>query len=171
MSSNLPSDRLSPDLQMASLDINCLKEAFALFDCNRDGEITVEELGKVMRTHGFDPTEEDLRDMIGNVDMNANGAIDFNEFLEMMVNRRGASNVDDDVVHAFKVFDRDGDGLISEEELRLTMTNLGESLTEEEVRFMISEADVDGDGKINLQEFSRLMAQNWGAGTSQSKGV
>ena len=42
-----------------------------------------------MRTHGFDPTEEDLRDMIQNVDTNANGAIDFNEFIDMMVKRGG----------------------------------------------------------------------------------
>jgi Ca2+-binding EF-hand superfamily protein len=27
--------------------LDCLKEAFALFDSDRDGEITVEELGKV----------------------------------------------------------------------------------------------------------------------------
>ena len=127
-----------------------------------------------MQTHGFDPTEEDLKDMIRNVDTNANGAIDFNEFIEMMVKGRGHS-VEDDVVHAFKVFDRDGDGLISEEELRLTMTNLGEALTEAEVRHMIAEADMDGDGKINFAEFSRLMAHNSGPGaganSGQSKGV
>merc|ERR1711872_1126398 len=168
-------ERLSPDRQITMQDIDCLKEAFKLFDCDRDGEITVEELGKVMRTHGFDPTEEDLRDMIRNVDTNANGAIDFNEFIDMMV-KRGAS-IEDDVVHAFKVFDRDGDGLISEEELRLTMNNLGEALTEAEVRHMIAEADLDGDGKINLAEFSRLMAHNSGPGGGasatggQSKGV
>merc|ERR1719410_531367 len=168
-------ERLSPDRQVTVQDIDCLKEAFKLFDCDRDGEITVEELGKVMRTHGFDPTEEDLRDMIRNVDTNANGAIDFNEFIDMMVKRRDC--LEDDVAHAFKVFDRDGDGLISEEELRLTMTNLGEALTEAEVRHMIAEADMDGDGKINFAEFSRLMAHNSGPGGGasatggQSKGV
>ena len=124
-----------------------------------------------MRTHGFHPTEEELRDMIRNVDTNANGAIDFNEFIEMMVKRD--SRIEDDVAHAFKVFDRDGDGLISEEELRLTMNNLGEPLTEAEVKSMIAEADLDGDGKINFQEFSRLMANSSGAssGSHQSKGV
>jgi Ca2+-binding EF-hand superfamily protein len=73
------------------------------------------------------------------------------------------------------VFDRDGDGLISEEELRLTMNNLGEPLTEDEVKSMIAEADLDGDGKINFQEFSRLMANSGGGvgggSSSQSKGV
>ncbi len=49
------------------------------------------------------------------------------------------------------MFDRDGDGLISEEELRLTMNNLGEPLTDSEVRSMIEEADLDGDGLINFQ--------------------
>merc|ERR1712117_627417 len=73
--------------------------------------------------------------MIRNVDKNSNGAIDFNEFIEMMV-RRDA-----------KV----------EEELRLTMNNLGEPLTDHEVRSMIEEADLDGDGRINFQEFARLM--------------
>merc|ERR1739844_239656 len=149
-------ERLSPDRQITMQDIDCLKEAFKLFDCDRDGVITVEELGKVMRTHGFDPTEEDLRDMIRNVDTNANGAIDFNEFIDMMVKRRDC--IEDDVVHAFKVFDRDNDGLISAEELRLTMNNLGEPLTEAEVKAMIAEADTDGDGKIIFEEFKNLMA-------------
>ena len=42
-------ERLSPDRQLSRQDIECLKEAFKLFDCDRDGEITVEELGKVIR--------------------------------------------------------------------------------------------------------------------------
>ena len=62
-------------------------------------------------------------------------------------------------MHAFRVFDRDGDGLISAEELKLTMNNLGEPLTDYEVRSMIEAADLDGDGRINFDEFARLMQQ------------
>ena len=42
-------ERLSPDRQITAQDIDCLKEAFALFDSDRDGEITVKELGKVRK--------------------------------------------------------------------------------------------------------------------------
>ena len=45
-------ERLSPDRQLSRQDIDCLKEAFKLFDCDRDGVITVDELGKVTTDHG-----------------------------------------------------------------------------------------------------------------------
>ena len=127
---------------------------------------------QVMRAHGFKPTEDELHEMIRNVDTNANGAIDFNEFIAMMVKR--GPNTEDDVAHAFKVFDRDGDGLISADEIRETMNNLGEDLTEAEVKAMIAEADIDGDGLIDFTEFSKLMKNSFGFGNSEAlvgKGV
>ena len=66
-------------------------------------------------------------------------------------------NQEEDIREAFKVFDRDGNGLISAAELRHVMTNLGEKLTDEEVDEMIKEADIDGDGHINYEEFVRMM--------------
>ena len=62
-----------------------------------------------------------------------------------------------EIVGSCKVFDRDSDGLITKEELMITMNNLGEPLSEEEVITMIEEADLDGDGKINFVEFQKLM--------------
>ena len=37
----------SLDRQITTQDIDCLREAFALFDANRKDEITTQELGKV----------------------------------------------------------------------------------------------------------------------------
>lgn len=47
----------------------------------------------------------------------------------------------EEILEAFRVFDRDGNGLISAAELRHIMTSLGEKLTDEEVDEMIREAD------------------------------
>eukprot|EP00434_Breviolum_minutum_P036116 symbB.v1.2.031988.t1/scaffold3776.1/size50502/3 len=67
------------------------------------------------------------------------------------------TDTEEELIEAFKVFDRDRDGFISGGELRASMTNLGERLNDAEVDEMIKEADLDGDGLINYDEFVRMM--------------
>ena len=60
-----------------------------------------------MNLHGLFPTEEELKEMIQMVDRNSNGTIDYEEFVEMMlditkVNPDGAN----DIEQAFKIFDK-----------------------------------------------------------------
>jgi len=52
---------------------------------------------------------------------------------------------------AFKVFDRDGNGLITQAELKFTMDHLGNNVSMKEVAEMIADADEDGDGQINFE--------------------
>lgn len=99
--------------------------------------------------------------MINEVDADGSGTIDFPEFLSLMARKMKDTDTEEELVEAFKVFDRDGNGLISAAELRHVMTNLGEKLTDEEVDEMIREADVDGDGHINYEEFVRMMMAKW----------
>jgi calmodulin len=44
------------------------KGAFNLFDTDGDGAIATKQLGAVMKKMGRNPTEEELRDMINEVD-------------------------------------------------------------------------------------------------------
>merc|ERR1711933_625937 len=85
------------------------------------------------------------------------GTIDFPEFLSLMARCHQDTDTEEELIEAFKVFDRDGNGFISAAEVRHVMTNLGEKLTDEEVDEMIREADVDGDGQINYEEFVKMM--------------
>jgi calmodulin len=75
----------------------------------------------------------------------------------MMARKMKDTGSAEEIMEAFKVFDKDGNGFISAAELRHIMTNLGEKLTDEEVDEMIREADVDGDGQINYEEFVDMM--------------
>jgi hypothetical protein len=65
--------------------------------------------------------------------------------------------VNEKLIEAFKVFDRDGNGFVSAAELRHVMKNLGEKLTDEEVAEMARQADVDGDGRIEYDEFVKML--------------
>merc|ERR1712025_678246 len=57
------------------------REIFSFFDRDGGGTITSVELGQVMRTFGWNPTEGDLQEMIGEIDQDGNGCITFNEFV------------------------------------------------------------------------------------------
>ena len=50
--------------------------------------------------------------MLNEVDTDGNGSIDFNEFLSLMARKMKDANENEEMVEAFKVFDRDGNGLI-----------------------------------------------------------
>ena len=93
----------------------------------------------------------------GEVDIDGNGTIDFKEFLGLMARKMRDTDTEEELIEAFKVFDRDGNGLISANELQHVMSSLGENVTEEEVEEMIKEADLDGDGYINYEEFVRMI--------------
>ena len=45
---------------------------------------------------------------------------------------------------AFSLFDKDGDGTITNKELGTVMRSLGQNPSEEELKAMITEVDVDG---------------------------
>jgi calmodulin len=110
-----------------------------------------------MRSLGANPTEAELHDMINEIDADGNGTVDFPEFLTLMARKMKDVDSEEEIIEAFKVFDKEGNGFISAAELRHIMTNLGEKLTDEEADEMIREADVDGDGMINYVDFVKMM--------------
>lgn len=64
---------------------------------------------------------------------------------------------------AFQVFDVDGSGTISPEEIYKLMASLGENLSEEEIKSMVKEVDKNGDGSIDcmilLSKFSSNLSR------------
>ena len=95
--------------------------------------------------------------MINEVDADGSGTIDFPEFLKMMANKIKDENSEEEIREAFQVFDKDGNGVVTPNELRNVLHHIGEKLTDEEIDEMINEADMDGDGTINYEEFVLMM--------------
>lgn len=145
-------EQLSPE-QVAEF-----KEAFSKFDKDGNGSINTQELGAVMQALGKDLSEAELKEFISKVDTDADGVISFPEFLEEMVRGMKAWGKKQDLQEAFRVFDVDGNGYISVDELKQVMAKLGEELSQEVLEAMIHEADVDQDGQVNYEEFVRILS-------------
>lgn len=76
------------------------------------------------------------------------------EFLNLMSQRVGDTDTEQELISAFKVFDQDGSGTISTEELRNVLRSLGENLTDAELDEMVKMADKNGDGHIDCECYS-----------------
>jgi Ca2+-binding EF-hand superfamily protein len=115
--------------------------------------IKVSELGEVMRYIGFSPDEVEIQDLLEELQIPKHSCLDFEQFLRFV----GKKFNDLQMRHVFRVFDQDGDGVISIHELRSLVERLGEKLNDTELMAMIKEADVDGDDLINFDDFSKIM--------------
>ncbi|CAA7388789.1 unnamed protein product [Spirodela intermedia] len=143
-----------------------VSELFCVFDRDGDGKITKEELELVLGRLGKSdpPTEEELSMMMAEVDRDGDGCISLEEFgvLAPVLPSSGwgaaASLGHDDLREAFGIFDADGDGNISAEELLGVFLTLGDDrCTLDDCRGMIRGVDSRGDGYVCFDDFVRMM--------------
>jgi calcium-binding protein CML len=147
-----------------------MKRVFATYDENGDGYICKSELEKFMRKLDVDVSEEEISYMIDSVDVNRDGCVDFEEFLELHASLAeraegcGAEQHDEDaeLLEAFQVFDRNQDGFISETELQFVLRNLGinPGVKVQDCQRMISAVDRNNDGQVDFSEFQQLMSSS-----------
>ncbi|CAL4073791.1 unnamed protein product, partial [Meganyctiphanes norvegica] len=133
------------------------KNSFSMIDKNNDGTITTKDMGTFFDCLGENPTEAELQGILGRVDADGNGTVDFPEFLMALAKHvedtNSLSASEEDMKQAFMGLDTDGDGFIS----RFEFKEMINSLTDEEKKQILQEGDSDGDGKISYDEFVTLL--------------
>ncbi|XP_019338780.1 centrin-3 isoform X3 [Alligator mississippiensis] len=124
-----------------------IKDAFELFDADKDKAIDYHELKVAMRALGFDVKKADVLKILKDYDREATGKITFEDFNEVVTDWILDRDPQEEILKAFKLFDDDDSGKISLRNLRRVARELGENMTDEELRAMIEEFDKDGDGE------------------------
>lgn len=141
--------------QLTSEEFRIMRTAFDIFDKNNNNEIDQDEFGSLIRAIGFNPSNREIEETLKKFDKNGDGVIDFQEFISMAKHFEGCSrdDMEQTLRQAFRVFDRDGNGYISVDELRYVVTTFGEILTEQEAEELIAMFDTNRDGKLEYEEF------------------
>ena len=146
--------------QLTEEQISVFREVFSLYDEECDETIHTKSLGIVLQSLGQNLNKDELKAITHEVDPNGHGVINFHQFLVLMarhLKEEAAESRDGEeeekLREAFRIFDHDDSGFISEADLRHLMTKLGENLTDEEISEMVSQADKDHDGQVSYAEF------------------
>ena len=129
------------------------RNAFAVYDKDGDGKITVSELAGVMKTLRPSCPMEEITALMTELDHDHNGIIDFREFCLSIIEKRQDPYPEHELRESFSSCDKNGDGHISVLELRLTMEMLGQPMTEKETIEVMKIYDKNGDGEMDYPEF------------------
>ena len=123
------------------------KEAFDMFDKNKKGTISASDITKIMKNFGYPISRKEVEAMIAEMDTSGNGELDFEEFVTFMQKQTQIieESDEDQVLKAFKSFDKDHDGKITMYEFRYILSQLGDMFTDEECDTLFKECDLDNE--------------------------
>ncbi|QSL65787.1 hypothetical protein MERGE_000065 [Pneumocystis wakefieldiae] len=134
-----------------------IKEAFELFDSDKDGAIDYHGLKIAMRALGFDAEKGEVLGILRENGKNGRGVIVYEDFVRIMTEKILERDPLDEIKRAYALFADEQTGKINVRNLRRIAKELGENIDDEELMAMIDEFDLDQDGEINEQEFINIM--------------
>ncbi|KAK4352616.1 hypothetical protein RND71_028134 [Anisodus tanguticus] len=146
---------------MSTLNDKHIQRMFDKLDEDGDGLVSLDELKGLLDKIGACTGLDKLQSLVGKTSLNY---IDFLFFYEAMVKKnneekRSQEDNIDDLVEAFKVFDLNGDGFISCEELQKVLSRLGlwDEKEGSDCKNMIHMYDTNLDGVLDFEEFKNMM--------------
>ncbi|KAK9945911.1 hypothetical protein M0R45_011401 [Rubus argutus] len=157
------------------LNSSDLRRIFAELDKNGDGQVSLEELNWLLERIGVQFSLQELESLVGKPGLDLNEFLFFYKSISVPqsndVEDGSGTNIDEeavdheddsDLVKAFNVFDINGDGFISSEELESVLRRLGamEENSKRDCRSMIHVYDTNLDGMLDFQEFKHMMLHN-----------
>jgi len=158
-----------PAEEISEIDKERIDNVFSGFDTEKDDNVTVEELKTVLRSLMLMPKDEKEDDantelvnsIAQQIDMDNNGEISKQEFINFYVNHIQASSmsrsIDEKADDLFHQFDESGDGEITIGELNQTLNAFNFDFSVDETGELISELDRQGNGTVGKEEFRQLL--------------
>jgi len=139
-------------MSLSAEELKEYKQAFNFSDKDKDGKIGANEIGVVMRAVGMMPNEHDLKAIN---DKQGGKPIDFDGFIRIC-SESTRKIVSEDVLKAFKKFDKDRQGVLSVHDVKHALLTLGEKFSDAEV---LEFTTLAGGDKIVYKDFVNAMAQ------------
>jgi len=142
-----------------SQHIQEFRDAFQYFDTDMDGLISPYDVEKGLVKFER-PVPADLLVHLREADVDGVGVLDYTAFIAVCLGATDLCKGKAAVNLAFAHFDRDGDGLISREEVAACLSGkeVSGGLSPEEVVELVREVDQDNKGGISLKDLSNTMA-------------
>merc|ERR1711920_860707 len=136
-----------------------LRNTFTSLDQNGDGLLTAKEMRTGMQKAGL-TNIPNLEKIFEEMDIDGSGIIDYTEFIAACLDKE--TYMQEDVCwSAFRVFDKNGDGKISQQELSAILSDESvQQVAGDSLKVILQSNDLNSDGFIDFQEFMAMMRKD-----------
>ncbi|EAR99827.2 calcium-dependent kinase (macronuclear) [Tetrahymena thermophila SB210] len=143
--------------QISQFERSSVAQLFQKLDTNHTGSLSKEEIAQVCKLQfGQQLTESQINDIFEELDIDKSGNISYNEFITIVSNKQELL-CEENVAKAFKYFDKDNSGFITQDELKRSLGYSLISKNEKVWEEFMSKCDLNGDNKISFDEFKILV--------------
>ena len=134
-----------------------LQDVFRKFDKDGSGFLDLAELQQVLQSTGRQYTDAELQKAIDNISGVENGhGLTFDQFSQLVALQM-SSDWQERIRARFELFDHDGSGGISHDELAACIRGLDKLITTGEIEDMMKKCDADGNGLLSYEEFVAMV--------------
>ena len=133
------------------------REVFTSYGQEDKNRISTKDLVTVIRSLGKIPSDGEVIKMIKNIEADEKGFVEFHEFLSMIQTMKDYDECEDEVIEAFKVFDKENSGMVSMAELQEALTTLGEKMSEDEVKDLFQKSEFNENGQIHYRSMCQAV--------------
>ncbi|KAK7076782.1 hypothetical protein SK128_022531 [Halocaridina rubra] len=140
--------------------IETLRKAFDSFDTEQLGYITTDTVGVILKMMGIKISKMELEEIIAETDEDGSGQLEFEEFVQLSAKfliEEDQEALKKELKEAFRIYDKEGVGYITNDILRDILREIDPTLTEDQVDCIVEEVDADGSGTMDFQEFMEMM--------------
>ena len=145
---------MSSNEQLSKEKENKLKDIFYLVDQDKDNKIDTNEVGVTLRALGIYLSQEDISQITKEIYPSWCGKVTYEQFKDLYITKLSTNKKVNDLVKAFKSFDKENKGVINLNELKHGLTVLGEPLSDYEIELLMEEANCDENGNVDYIKLS-----------------
>ncbi|KAI0174542.1 hypothetical protein BJ166DRAFT_460320 [Pestalotiopsis sp. NC0098] len=119
-----------------------IQDCFTLFDMNKDEQLDFSEFRYALQSLGLGQTP-----VVADLRLSKEG------FQAVAAEYLAQRDPREELLRTFAMFDKGGKGIITIDDLRIVVKELGEDVPENEMQSMIEQFDIEDKGGVNREEF------------------
>ena len=142
--------------KLTTQEENDIRDVFIIYGNQADETISTTMLGPALRALKLNPLEREIIDFNSDFERDT-GVLKKSDFIKIYQRKKKDSDTLDELLAAFRLLDREGNGMIPIPEFRYYLCKMGEMMPEEDVDEVIKQADNEGNGKVNILKFAKYL--------------